>query len=151
MNDPQEIRRQADLLLSQMSVEEKAGQLTQYFYFGFLRDVPPEAAAESPLAKQPQEVEAALARGAAGSLLFVREPAEANRLQRLALAGSRHGIPLLFGFDVIHGFRTILPGIYAGGDCVSLGQDLTVQAVEHGKRAAMAIHSDIQAKKKEAA
>ena len=52
--------------------------------------------------------------------------------------------------DKIHvddSFRTILPGIYAGGDCVSLGQDLTVQAVEHGKRAAMAIHSDIQARK----
>ena len=52
--------------------------------------------------------------------------------------------------DKIHvddSFRTILPGIYAGGDCVSLGQDLTVQAVEHGKRAAMAIHSDIQSKK----
>ncbi len=56
-----------------------------------------------------QLVEAALARGAAGSLLFVTEPAEINRLQQLALAGNRHGIPLLFGFDVIHGFRTILP------------------------------------------
>jgi glutamate synthase (NADPH/NADH) small chain len=44
-------------------------------------------------------------------------------------------------------FRTILPGIYAGGDCVAPGQDLTVQAVEHGKRAALAIHSDIQSKK----
>ncbi len=58
---------------------------------------------------QPQQVEAALARGEAGSLLFVTEPAEFNRLQRLALEGNRHGIPLLFGFDVIHGFRTILP------------------------------------------
>ena len=37
------------------------------------------------------------------------EPAEINRLQQLALAGNRHGIPVLFGFDVIHGFRTILP------------------------------------------
>jgi glutamate synthase (NADPH/NADH) small chain len=52
--------------------------------------------------------------------------------------------------QVDDGFRTILPGIYAGGDCVAPGQDLTVQAVEHGKRAAMAIHSDIQAKKEAA-
>lgn len=52
--------------------------------------------------------------------------------------------------QVDDGFRTILPGIYAGGDCVALGQDLTVQAVEHGKRAAMAIHSDIQSKKEAA-
>jgi dihydropyrimidine dehydrogenase (NAD+) subunit PreT len=43
-------------------------------------------------------------------------------------------------------FRTALPGIYAGGDCVSPGQDLTVQAVQHGKLAAHAIHHDIQTK-----
>ncbi|MGV7208715.1 NAD(P)-dependent oxidoreductase [Oxalobacteraceae bacterium A2-2] len=48
-------------------------------------------------------------------------------------------------------FRTILPGIYAGGDCVAPGQDLTVQAVQHGKLAAHAIHQDIQAKQLEAA
>jgi dihydropyrimidine dehydrogenase (NAD+) subunit PreT len=43
-------------------------------------------------------------------------------------------------------FRTALPGIYAGGDCVAPGQDLTVQAVQHGKLAAIAIHNDIQTK-----
>jgi dihydropyrimidine dehydrogenase (NAD+) subunit PreT len=41
-------------------------------------------------------------------------------------------------------FRTTVPGIYAGGDCVAPGQDLTVQAVQHGKLAAHAIHQDIQ-------
>ncbi|UVW29622.1 NAD(P)-dependent oxidoreductase [Massilia sp. H6] len=41
-------------------------------------------------------------------------------------------------------FRTALPGIYAGGDCVAPGQDLTVQAVQHGKLAALSIHQDIQ-------
>ena len=54
-------------------------------------------------------VESALRDGAAGSLLFVTDPAEINRLQRLAIEGNRLGIPLLFGFDVIHGLRTILP------------------------------------------
>lgn len=43
-------------------------------------------------------------------------------------------------------FRTALPGVYAGGDCVAPGQDLTVQAVQHGKLAAHAIHHDIQTK-----
>jgi glutamate synthase (NADPH/NADH) small chain len=42
--------------------------------------------------------------------------------------------------------RTTLPGVYAGGDCVAPGQDLTVQAVQHGKLAALAIHHDIQSK-----
>lgn len=37
--------------------------------------------------------------------------------------------------------QTSVPGIYAGGDCTALGQDLTVQAVQHGKLAAEAIHS----------
>ncbi|WP_300728781.1 NAD(P)-dependent oxidoreductase [Pseudomonas sp.] len=36
---------------------------------------------------------------------------------------------------------TSVPGVYAGGDCTSLGQDLTVQAVQHGKLAAEAIHA----------
>jgi glutamate synthase (NADPH/NADH) small chain len=47
-------------------------------------------------------------------------------------------------------FRTVLPRIYAGGDCVAPGQDLTVQAVQHGKLAAHAIHQDIQAKREAA-
>src|SRR5687768_2395634 len=109
MDDRNGIRERVDALLSAMSVEEKAGQLTQYFYFSFMRDAPAGDAAGPLVANQPQGVEAALARGEAGSLLFVTEPAQINRLQQLALAGNRHGIPLLFGFDVIHGFRTILP------------------------------------------
>ena len=47
-------------------------------------------------------------------------------------------------------FRTVLPGIYAGGDCVAPGQDLTVQAVQHGKLAAHAIHHDINGMKEAA-
>lgn len=96
-------------LLAAMTVEEKAGQLIQYFFF----TLPEGAAAEPALgldpAAQPRAVEAALARGGAGSLLFVTDPAQINRLQRATIEGSRHGIPALFGFDVIHGLRTILP------------------------------------------
>ena len=39
--------------------------------------------------------------------------------------------------------QTSVPGVYAGGDCTALGQDLTVQAVQHGKLAAEAIHSHL--------
>ena len=102
------VGERVEALLAQMTVEEKAGQLTQYFYFGHLRNLPPgEGDQLGP--EQPLGVEEALSKGAAGSLLFVRDAAEANRLQRLAIEGSRLGIPLLFGFDVIHGLRTILP------------------------------------------
>ena len=101
-----------DALLAVMTPAEKAGQLTQYFYFGSLRDAPtPDGAEQGDLdpGQQADMVEAVLARGGAGSLLFVTDPAETNRLQRLAIDGNRHGIPALFGFDVIHGLRTILP------------------------------------------
>ncbi|HSO69536.1 MAG TPA: glycoside hydrolase family 3 N-terminal domain-containing protein [Arachnia sp.] len=102
-------------LLGRMSLEEKAGQLTQYFYFGFppemIEGVDLDSLSEEhrAFAQQPQMVEAALQRGGAGSLLFIKDAPEANRLQRMAVEGSRWGIPLLYGFDVIHGFRTIFP------------------------------------------
>ncbi len=47
-------------------------------------------------------------------------------------------------------FRTSLPNVYAGGDCVNPGQDLTVQAVQHGKLAAHAIHQALAAKQEAA-
>jgi beta-glucosidase len=102
------IRSKVDELLAGMTAAEKAGQLTQYFYFRLPGDV------ENPALgldadTQPLMVEAALGRGEAGSLLFVTDPAEINRLQRLAVEGNRFGIPVLFGFDVIHGLRTIFP------------------------------------------
>ena len=103
------IRSRVDELIAEMTPEEKAGQLTQYFYF----KLPPEAEVEPALSldlgKQPLMVEEVLGQGLAGSLLFVTDPAETNRLQRLAVEGNRLGIPALFGFDVIHGLRTILP------------------------------------------
>lgn len=92
-----------DELMAGMTLAEKAGQLTQYFYLGS----PDAAVGVSP--QKSGEVEEALARGGAGSLLFVTDPTQTNRLQRLTVEGSRQGIPALFGFDVIHGLRTIFP------------------------------------------
>ncbi len=103
------ITARVDELLAAMTVEEKAGQLTQYFYFGSLQDADAGPTAELPPSRQAAAVEAALARGEVGSLLFVTDPAETNRLQRLTVEGNRHGLPALFGFDVVHGLRTILP------------------------------------------
>ena len=101
------LQARVEELLAAMTVAEKAGQLTQYFYF----TLPPgsDTALGLDRERQPRMVEAALQRGEVGSLLFVTDPAEVNRLQRLAVEGNRHGIPALFGFDVIHGLRTIFP------------------------------------------
>src|SRR4051812_18845140 len=89
------VRARAAALVAKMTPEEKAGQITQYFFL------------PTPGVREAAEKE--LAAGRVGSLLFVTDPRETNRLQTLALAGSRLKIPLLFGFDVIHGFRTIFP------------------------------------------
>ncbi|GHO47497.1 beta-glucosidase [Ktedonospora formicarum] len=88
--------QQADTLLAAMTLEEKAGQISQYFYL-------------AGMSAQAEFVEAEVRSGRAGSLLFISDPAETNRLQRIAVEESRLGIPLLFGFDVIHGLRTIFP------------------------------------------
>jgi beta-glucosidase len=104
-----------DELIAQMTPAEKAGQLTQCFYFtpSGGDDAEPGSiepgSIESALAQLPNVVEGAVSASGASSLLFVTDPAEINRLQRLAVEKSRLGIPLLFAFDVIHGFRTILP------------------------------------------
>ena len=80
-------------LLQQMTVEEKAGQMMQYFHF-----LPDTSSAEEKARK-----------GTAGSFLFVTDPKAINRIQHAAVDGSRLHIPVIFGFDVIHGWRTIFP------------------------------------------
>ncbi len=101
------VQSKVDELIGQMTPNDKAGQLTQYFYFRLPASAAPPA--DFRRDEQPRMVESALREGAAGSLLFVTDPAEINRLQRLAIDGNRLGIPVLFGFDVVHGLRTILP------------------------------------------
>ena len=125
-------------LLAALSTEEKIGQLIQYFYFKFPEN--PAAGPLGDLAGQPQMVEEALTRGGAGSLLFVKDPAEVNRLQRAAIDGSPHGIPVLFGFDVIHGLRTIFPvpiGLAASWNAELIER---AQAVAAAEARAVGIH-----------
>lgn len=102
-------------LLGRLSVTEKAGQLTQFFYMGIAANIPADfditTIPEEYRAHldQPKMVNTAIAEGRAGSVLFIFDPAGANFLQRIALEEGSHGIPLLLGFDVIHGMRTIFP------------------------------------------
>lgn len=46
--------------------------------------------------------------GGVGSLM-VQDPAKTNELQKISVEVSRLGLPLLFGLDVIHGYRTVYP------------------------------------------
>ncbi len=83
-----------EALLAKMTLQEKLGQMTQTALNG-----PPDGASPEEHAR----------RGEAGSFLFVKDPARINQLQHVAVEQSRLHIPLIFGFDVIHGFRTIYP------------------------------------------
>jgi beta-glucosidase len=123
---------QLDALIARMTPAEKAGQLTQYFSFSVPAGVDPTTLPNPAMAALPKMVAAAVEAGGAGSLLFVTDPAEISRLQRLAVEGTRLGIPLLFGFDVIHGFCTVLPvpiGMAAtwDPDTIEMGQSVAAR------------------------
>lgn len=69
--------------------------------------------------------------------------------QKLAvsdLVGTESGLKIAGGKIVIsEDYQTSLSGVFAGGDCVASGEDLTVQAVQDGKAAALSIHSVLTA------
>ncbi|MET0377164.1 MAG: glycoside hydrolase family 3 N-terminal domain-containing protein [Rhizorhabdus sp.] len=90
------VARKVDALVVKMTPEEKAAQLTQYFYL-------------QPFPQANTKAFEALATTGVGSLLFATDPNEINRLQRIAVEQSRLHIPVLFAFDVIHGLKTIFP------------------------------------------
>ena len=98
-----------------MTLAEKIGQMNQLFVFG------------GDFAGMPKASDEAIARGDYGSFLFVTDPAVINRMQHIAVEKSRLHIPLLFGFDVIHGFKTIFPIPLA----MAASWDPTVE--EHGQ------------------
>lgn len=94
----QEVRDRASALLSQMTLEEKIGQLVQ-----FSADV-----ATGP-SHEPISPEDLLKQGGLGSILNTTGAAKINRLHKVAMEKSRLKIPLIFGLDVIHGYRTTFP------------------------------------------
>lgn len=121
------VRARADALLARMTPEEKAAQLTQYFDFS---GIAPPGTPENP----------EIAAGRAGSLLFVADPVNINRLQKIAVERTRLKIPFLFGFDVVHGFKTIFPvpiALAASWDPVLVQR---VQDVAAGEARAVGIH-----------
>jgi len=85
-------------LISQMTLEEKAGQLTQ---------VVMQITPTGPVVDNKSQKLTGIAE--VGSLLGVYGAEVTRRLQHEAIQGSRLHIPLLFSFDVIHGFRTVFP------------------------------------------
>ncbi len=91
----QQVDARVDKLLSQMTLDEKIGQMTQ---------IP--GAPVLDVQVNPEEL---IRKGQDGSVLWLTDTAEMNRLQHLAVEQTRMHIPILFGLDVIHGYRMIFP------------------------------------------
>ena len=92
----EEASRKAEDLLKRMTLDEKVGQMNQSSGV-----ILPMLGNEKP--------DALIAEGRVGSVLWLTDVKEINRLQHIAVDKSRLHIPILFGFDVIHGYRTVFP------------------------------------------
>lgn len=92
---PKDVEKQVEALLAKMTLAEKLGQLQQLD-------------GESDGKFRPEQLDL-IRKGLLGSTLNVRGAQRTNQLQRVAMEESRLKIPNLFGFDVIHGYRTIFP------------------------------------------
>ncbi len=111
-----EVEARVDKLLSQMTLQEKIGQMNQISAGG---DVAQYAEA--------------LRAGQIGSILNEVDPEKINEYQRLALEESRLGIPLLVSRDVIHGFHTLFPiplGLAATFDPKLVEEGARIAAIE---------------------
>ncbi len=98
--------RKADSVLERMTLEEKTGQLVLYSSSGDITGPIMDDAYE-------QYVKEA----SCGNIFNAHSASYNRRLQEIAVNETRMGIPLLFGYDVIHGYKTIFP--------ISLGEAAT--------------------------
>jgi len=92
------LNERVESLLGKMTLEEKIGQLTQY-----------SAGTMTGPGTARNDYNDLIAGGQVGSLFNVVGARLTNRFQRIAVEKGPHHIPLLFGYDVIHGERTIFP------------------------------------------
>jgi len=90
------------VLISKMTLQEKVGQLNQYSNFGYTGPSEENQSIASIKSRH-------LRQGLVGAFLNVHGVDNVKELQRIAVEESRLGIPLLFGFDVIHGYKSISP------------------------------------------
>ena len=90
--------RKIEALLEKMTLEEKVGQLVQY-----------SAGQPTGPGTGRTDYEGMIRKGEVGALFNITTAREVNAYQHIAVEQSRLHIPLLFGLDVIHGFRTEFP------------------------------------------
>jgi beta-glucosidase len=90
----EDVEVRVETLLKRMTLDEKIGQMSQ------------STAMAAPMSDQ---IKAEIRAARWGSFLNAGSPADRAEAQRIATKETRLGIPLLFGRDVIHGYKTIFP------------------------------------------
>ena len=111
-----------DNLMSKMTVEEKIGQLNLAAADDF-------KTGEASSSNTGEKVKA----GKVGAMLNIRGVEKIKEMQKVAVEGSRLGIPLIFGLDVIHGYVTAFPiplALASGFDMALIRRSATIAAVE---------------------
>ncbi|WP_233621938.1 beta-glucosidase BglX [Flavobacterium agrisoli] len=96
------INERVELLLKEMTLEEKVGQMNQYNGFWDVTGPAPKGGSAELKYEH-------LRKGWVGSMLTVRGVKEVRAVQKIAVEETRLGIPLIIGFDVIHGYKTLSP------------------------------------------
>jgi beta-glucosidase len=106
-----QIKQKVDALLEQMTLDEKIGQLVQYSATEAHPAKTSSTAALNVNPPGPGGVDSFVLaqKGELGSMLNTVGQSLTNHFQHAAVDNTRLHIPLLFGADVIHGFRTIFP------------------------------------------
>lgn len=102
LNNKLPIEERISLLMKDMTLEEKVGQMNQYNGSWDVTGPKPESGSN-------EEKYNNIKKGWVGSMLSVRGVKEVRAVQKIAVEETRLGIPLIFGFDVIHGYKTLSP------------------------------------------
>ena len=121
----QNVEAKVDSVLNLMTLEEKIGQMVQYNGSWDLTGPASETGN-----KQKEE---RLKKGLVGSMLNVLSIEATEQAQRLNMENSRIKIPLIFGYDVIHGYKTIFPvplGETASWDLEAMERSAQIAALE---------------------
>ena len=104
-NSEKDIYRKVDSIMSLMTLDEKIGQTIMYS--GDWNKTGPYVTSDNMKF---------LKEGNLGSMLNVYTSKGTKELQKIAVEETRLGIPLLFGYDVIHGFKTIFPMLFCASE-----------------------------------
>ena len=114
--------RKVSELMKKMTLEEKIGQCVLFASRGMVTGP-----------RSSEKMDDYIKSGACGNVFGIKTAAETRRIQQMAVENTRLKIPVLFGMDVIHGYKTIFPvniGVSASWDIAAIERMARISALE---------------------